>query len=326
MAPIRFGIIRCDLHAIYYANLMQEHDMMVLRQPEYGKGGYFYFYTDYHDPTHMTIPMVPGFELVKVWSPDRRDAEDMTKLYTSRPQVCDTVEEVSDDVDLVLIANCNEEGTDHLEFATPGLEKGVPTFVDKPFAYDVADARRLVELAQQHSVPVMSLSILREVPHATRFRDRFAELGGPDFALIKGGLYTMNGLIHSISFSQHLFGPGVDSVESMGGDGKPFVVHLDFGGKADRPSSGVILNCDVGPTYHCAMYASAYSGEGAIHTGHIGDFEFPWGVVEIVQKIKKMVQTRQPQASYGEMVENIAVATAARKALAERRRVYLEEV
>ena len=326
MAPIRFGIIRCDLHAIYYANLMQEHDMMVLRKPDFGKGGYFYFYTDYHDPTHMTIPMVPGFELVKVWSPDRLDAEHMTKLYTSRPQVCDTFEEVSEDVDLVLIANCDEEGTDHLEFATPGLEKGVPTFIDKPFAYDVADARRLVELAQQHSVPVMSLSILREMPHAARFRNRFAELGGPDFALIKGGLYTMNGLIHSISFAQHLFGPGVDSVESMGGDGKPFVVHLDFGGKAGKPGSGVVLNCDVGPTYHCAMYASVYSAEGAIHTGHIGDFEFPWGVVEIVQKIEKMVQTRQSQAPYEEMVENIAVATAARKSLAERRRVYLKEV
>ena len=114
--------------------------------------------------------------------------------------------------------------------------------------------------------------------------------------------------------------------ESMGGNGKPFVVHLDFGGKADRPDSGVVLNCDVGPTYHCAMYASAYSAEGAIHTGHIGDFEFPWGVVEIVQKIKKMVQARQPQAPYEEMVENIAVATAARRSLAERRRVYLEEV
>lgn len=328
MSTIRFGIIRCDLHAIYYANIMQPHDVTVLRDINYGKGGDYYFYQDYLQPEQLSFPIVPGFELTRVWSPIRQDAENMAKLYTSRPKVCETFEEVSDDVDLVLIANCDEDkaGSDHLEFARPSIGKGVPTFIDKPMAYEVSDARTCVELAQEHNTPILSLSILREVPHVARFRNRFAELGQPQFALIKGGNYRMAGMVHAISFAQHLFGPGVESVVSMGAEGKPFIIHLDYGDQADKPSSGVTLNCDVGDTYHCAIYASAYSSEGAIHSDRVSDFEFPWGVVEIVKKIKKMVETRTPQAPYDEMVENIAVGTAARKSLEESRRVRLSEV
>lgn len=326
MSNIRVGIIRCDLHAIYYANLMQEHDPDLLREPEVGLGGYYYFYSHYNDPRKNWFPMVPGFEIVKVWDKDRRLAENMNRIYASRPRVCDTSEEVSDDVDLVLIADCDLEGHDKLELATPGIEKGVPTFIDKPFAYDVKDARALVALAEKHNTPIMSLSILRELPQATQFRNRFPELNQPIFGIIKGGTYTMNGLIHAISLAQHLFGAGVDSVESMGGGDMPFVVHLDFGGKSDRPQKGVVLNGNVGATFHCAMYASAYSDLGAIHSDHFSDYEFPWSVVKIIEKIKKMVETREPQASYVEMVEAIAVATAARLSLAERRRVNLKEV
>ncbi len=326
MEKIRFGFIRCDLHAIYYANLMQEHDPYVLREPEYGRGGYYYFYSHYNDPKKIAFPIVEGFELVKVWDADKRLAENMTKIYLSRPKVCETYEEVSDDVDLVLIADCNGDGSDHLELATPGIKKGVPTFIDKPLAYDVEDARNLIELAEKHNTPIMSLSILRELPHATHFRNRFVELGGAKFGVIKGGTQHMAGFIHAISLAQHLFGAGVESVEAIGGNGKPFIVHLDYGGKPDKPSAGVVLNCDAGPTFHCALYASAYSELGAIHTGHLSDYEFPWGVVKIIGKIKGMVETRQPQAPYEEMIECIAIATAARLSLAQRRRVFLSEV
>lgn len=326
MAKIRVGIIRCDLHAIYYANLMQEHDPYVLREPEYGRGGYYYFYSYYNDPKKIAFPIVEGFELVKVWDAERRLAENMTKIYLSRPKVCETFEEVSDDVDLVLIADCNGDGSDHLQLATPSIKKGVPTFIDKPLAYDIKDARAIIELAQKHNTPIMSLSILRELPQATLFRNRFAELNGAKFGIIKGSTQHMAGFIHAISLAQLLFGAGVESVEAMGGNGKPFIVHLDYGGKPDRPIAGVVLNCDAGPTFHCALYASAYSELGAIHSGHFSDYEFPWGVVKIVEKIKKMVETRQPQAPYEEMLECIAIATAARLSLSQHRRVYLAEI
>lgn len=88
----------------------------------------------------------------------------------------------------------------------------------------------------------------------------------------------------------------------------------------------MILNCASGNTYHCLMYASAYSKWGAIHSPNLGDFEFPYAVVEILKLIKKMVKTVKPQAPYDEMVECIAIATAARLFQKEHRKVYVKNV
>ena len=325
MDKIRIGIIRCDLHAIYYANPIQKHDPYLLREPDLGMGGYFYFYTKYRQPTEFVIPGVPGFEVTKLWDEDRRLAENMSRIYYGKPRICDRFEEISDDVDLVLIADCNEDGSDHLKLATPGLKKGIPTFVDKPFAYEVEDARAIVELAKEHDTPVMSLSILRTLPQATLFQNRFREIGQPEFGTVKGGGDTMAGHIHAISLAQHLFGAGVESVECMGQTPLAYV-HLAYGEKPDRPEHGVVLNCASGVGPHCAVYASAYSSMGAVHSPALGDFEFPYGVVENLKMIKKMVQTRKPQVPYQEMIECIAIATAARLAQKEGRRVYLKEV
>ena len=126
---IRVGMIRCDLHAIYYANLIQKHDPYILREPEYGLGGYFYFYTYYSEPKKIAIPEVSGFELTKLWDENPQLAENMSKIYYGKPEVCDTLEEVSEDVDLVFIADCNGDGSDHLKLVTPGLKKGIPTLL-----------------------------------------------------------------------------------------------------------------------------------------------------------------------------------------------------
>ena len=87
-----------------------------------------------------------------------------------------------------------------------------------------------------------------------------------------------------------------------------------------------MLNCASGGTVHCAMYASAYSGLGAIHSPPVGDFVFPLGAARILELAKTMVRTRQPQIPYADLLEWIAVATAARLAQKERRRVSLKEV
>ncbi len=320
-------MIRCDLHAFYYAALMNKHDPLILRDDQCGRGHavYFYFYMDYDDPKKMTVPCVTGFQITKVWDKNRKLAKNTAKIFFGNPKVCDTFEEVSDDVDLVFIADCSGDGSDHLKLATPGLKKGIPTFVDKPFAYDVKDAQVMIQLAKKHNTPIMSLSMLRVVPHATRFRNRFSELEGPEFGIIKGGGTTMGGQIHAISLAQHLFGTGIESVECMGQMPLAYM-HLDYGGKPKRPSSGVVLNCASGSTYHCSMYASVYSKWGAIHSPNIGDFEFPYGAVRILKMIKNMVRTKKPQVPYDEVIECIAIASAARIAHKKRRRVYIKEV
>lgn len=327
MGRIRVGLIRCDLHGMYYAALMAKHDPIALRDDKIGRGhaAYYYFYTNYDNPTAMMVPSVAGFAIAKVWDENRCRAELMPEIWQDRPEVCDSFEEVSDDVDLVFIADCNGDGSDHLKLARPGLVKGVPTFIDKPFSYDVKDAESLVRLAQEHATPMMSLSMLKEVPAVACFCNRFKEVGTPEFGTIKGGGDAMAGHIHAISFAQRLFGNGVESVECMGKSPLAYI-HLDYGKKANRPEKGVVLNCASGGSPHCAMYASVYGALGVAHSPPIGDFKFPFGAAIILKKIKKMVQTGKPQEEYSDMVECIGIAAAARAAQKSKDRVYLRDI
>ena len=336
MRRLRVGMIRCDGHALFYSAQLAKHDPRRLREPRphptiekhwsrSGAGVFMYFYLDYAHPMRMTAPHVTGFELAKVWDVDRANAEILAEIPVDRPVVCDTLDEVTDDVDLVFIADCGGDGRDKLELATPGLKKGVPTFIDKPLAYDVAGAMRIVALAEKMRTPILSLSILRCVPDATRFRRRLPEVGDLGLGTVTGGGSEMAGHIHAISLAQHVFGNGVETVACMGE--KPLgVVHLGYGGRADRPAAGVTLHCDRGWAWHGGFYVDAYGSRDVIHSGPIGDFAYPDGSAVILRLIKKMVRTGASPVPYDEMVENIAVATAARKAQRTGRTVALREV
>ncbi len=324
MANIRVGMIGGDLHALYYGAQMFEYDPIAIRAHGRAHGALFYHYTHYNDPAVMTVPYVGGFELAKAWDTTPEDAEAVVACFGG--EVCAEPEGCSDDVDLVFIPECNGDGSTHLELATPGLEKGVPTFVDKPLAYTLADAKAILQLGKEHDVAVMSLSMLRMVPDGARFRDRLQELGPRvGYGSIKGGGTAMAGHIHAISLAQAIFGDGVAAVEAMGPDELSYV-HLDYGGREDRPEAGVMLNCDSGPTYHCSFYVSAFGEAGAIHSGQIGDFEFPFGSALILDRIKTMVETGEPQADHDQMIECIAITEAGRLAQQEGRRVSLDEV
>jgi predicted dehydrogenase len=323
---IKVGMIRCDLHAVYYAILMEEHNPKILWDHNYGKGGYYYLYQTYNRPYKMSFPKVEGFELVKLWDKNREEAEKMSKIFYGKPTVCKTLEEAIEGVDLVFIADCNGEGEDHLELAKPSIKRGIPTFIDKPFSYDVKGALKLVKLAEKYKTPIMSLSILRELPHVRYFKNRFIEIGNPEFAVIKtGDFFKMAGHIHGISLAQHLFGFGAEAVECMGETPLAFL-HIDYGKKEGKPERGVMVCFASGKMWHCGFCVSVYSGNGTIHSPHFSDYDFPWGGIEILKKIKKMVETKQPQVPYEEMIECIAIATAGRLSQKEKRKVYLREV
>lgn len=72
-------------------------------------------------------------------------------------------------IDGVLIESL--EGGVHLERARPFLEAGIPCFIDKPFACSVADAKKIVALAQENNTAVFSASSLRYAPDVVAFNE-----------------------------------------------------------------------------------------------------------------------------------------------------------
>ena len=325
--PIRVGLVRMDTHTMYIGCLMTDHDPDLLHGPlpasdgsfQHGwqnGGAYLYFYTTYRSPRKMTVPPVDGFDVVKVWDEDCELAELAARVFHSRPQVCDTLDEVSDDVDVVVIGDCKTEGHDHLRLAAPGLKKGLPTYIDKPLAYDLRNARKIAALAKKHRAPVLSLSILRETPGLAHFRDRLAEIAPVSLGVIFGcATLKMDGLIHAISAAQHVFGTGVKAVQCLGRDDVE-LAKLYYGDQPGRPGGGVVLTKEGGGggDVSFSFYAAAIGKHGAIQSEPQNDYTHPYGMRKIVEKIRTMVRTGKSPVPMSEMLENIAIADAIRKA------------
>lgn len=319
MSKIRVGLIRCDGHGMYFGPLMEAHDPLVLRQPipqnepaphTWMRGGtHYYFYSRYSDPTFITVPTVEGFEITRLWDVNPRVAECAARVFLNKPVICKSYDQVSDDVDLVLISDCNLNGEDHVEFAAPGLRKGVPTFVDKPFAPTVSDIQKMYAMADASGALLISLSIMRTAPAGQAFAKRFDELGGCEFATIQGYGDELNHLTHPISLTQNIFGDGVKEVRCT--PGKPLrSIHLSWGDRTDRPANGVTINNNTGTLAHGGVTVSAFGPKGVIHSVPFGDWEHPYGAVRILEVLREMVNTRKVLMPRSEMTEVIAIAQA----------------
>jgi predicted dehydrogenase len=323
MKTIRVGLIRCDTHGMWFGAQMDDHDPLLLRQPMLPKRNYRYswqtagvhylFYTHYCHPWRMTAPRVKGFCITKVWDEDRKSAEMFARVFHGRPHVCDSFEEVSDEVDLVFIADCNDDGSDHLKLASPGLRKGVPTFVDKPFANSLRDVRAIQRLANKYRAPVMSLSMLQTNPAVARIKRRLDEVGEVSFGTITCLNTHWAALIHAISIAHHVFGTGVRAVSCLKVRNHT-ALHLDYGDRPDRPEHGIVINCGTARFRFTDMFITAYGPEGSIHGLALDDFNACEGSAVILDRVKRMVETGNPDPLSNEMVQSVAVAEACRAA------------
>ncbi len=113
-----------------------------------------------------------------------------------------------DKVDGVLVTSI--DGAVHLERAKPFLERGVPTFVDKPFACSTADALALIALAEQHQTPLFTASSLRYAPEVASAAGGTSETG----RLLGASVYGP-ALIHSSGQNPGLFHYGIHPVEML---------------------------------------------------------------------------------------------------------------
>lgn len=336
----RLAIVRCDTHAYWYGAFMDEVDPLVLAaysDEAPTRESVHNYFKIVGDPKHLKIERVAGFVISKVYDrvadgekgglqygtyPGRAIA--FSETFRSHPKVCDTVEDLVEGVDAAFIADSSspKDGTDHLELARPFLERGIPTFVDKPFAATLADAQEMVRLAEKNNAVVMSASILAHTETGKFFQRRFDEIGRCGYLLVKGVGPANGAVIHGLAAAQGLVGYGVEWVECMGSQALECIL-LYY-------SSGlevVVLNAPQSVfSRECSFYCSAYSNRGAVHSPPIGDPEFLSGTRNIVCLFKQMLETGKPPIPYQHMLEPIAIMEAARTAQREGRRVALSEV
>ena len=209
---INVGLIGCGKRALWYGAIFDDIDPNAYAALD----PFAYHHMTYYQHVELQIPRATGFRLVKIYDRDPQAARRTADAFRSRPEVCATLDDVSKGVDLVFIANDSGDGSAHLDLAKPGLDKGIPTFIDRPFAAALKDAKAIVSLARRNGPPLFSCSHLRMLPQAARFKARFAEIGPVEAAAVQGGGPSPAHIADAIELALFLFGDGFGGrVESV---------------------------------------------------------------------------------------------------------------
>lgn len=321
MKPIRLAVLRCDGHAYWYGPLMTECDPLLLRR--YCEPAHRWF-TDpnTYSPTVLTAPRCLEFHITNIWDPQTERAERFRQVFLNTGRICRTVEEVTEGIDAAFIANCNGDGSDHREMAEPFLEKGIPLFVDKPFALELKDAKAMVALAEKTGTPMMSTSILSFIPDLSSIKAQMAEIGNVRLGIVSGPAASQAGFVHTFALAQAVFGTGVKAVECYGSRPLKYI-ELYYPNDCEV----AILNRLGVDGMSVEIFGEArFPRPRSVRRYGIGDPSFTVGAYTIACLFRDMIRSRKPPIDYASMVEIIAMGEAARMAQREGRRVELREL
>ena len=334
MKPIRLAIIRVDLHAFWYAPFMVKCDLVKLL--EHSSVCHRFFADMWRPTSTLVIKRQPGFRLVNVYDGtpgnDGRP-EKFVETFTDRPRLCTSLEEATRDVDAAYIADCSRDGSDHLELASPFLKRGIPTFVDKPFAATFKDAKAMIALARRHQTPLMSASILSYTDQVKWLLKRKDEIGPWSLGLIKGanGWDTesgLEGICHGVALALATFGYGVDWVQCMGNLPQEFMLlhYADDRQIMVMNAAGEISGKGFTVQVWGRNTTPNLPAGNDLTSEPICDPEMLSATAEIVKLFKKMVRTRTPPIPYEHILEWVRIIEAGQRSQRLNKRVYLSQV
>lgn len=175
--------------------------------------------------------------VTQYWTDGRHDwpnPQDVSKweqtVHTLGVQRAVSLERMLDEVDGVVVLAVS--GRRHLELATPSLERGLPTYVDKPLTCDLDEARRLLALARQRGTRCYSASSLRFATELERLpREDLGALAAIDAfgpgELNDGAPGLLHYGVHTVEMVDAIWGPGVARVCARASDDR-HVMDLEY--------------------------------------------------------------------------------------------------
>lgn len=326
MQKIRLGMVRCDGHAYTFGPLMVPCNVAIFREHFHAE---YYWMINAYQPNKLKTPRVGGFEIVKVYDCDRGKAEHFAEMLFGKPHICRSLEDVATGIDAVFINDCNGDGSDHLKLCRPFLKSGIPTFIDKPFASRLKQAKAIVRLARLHGAPLYSSSILREVNEIKHLKARLPEIKGQvAMGVIKGVGGHLGAAIHGLSLAQGFFGTGVESVQCIG-DRELEHLLLEYRNGVQIAILNTPASCF--DWFTCTVYTNPgkyMNPPLACHlrSNCIGDSQYIGGAINVIRKFRRMVRTQELPVPYEALVELIAIVDAGRLSQKTGKRVYLREI
>ncbi|MFO0908486.1 MAG: Gfo/Idh/MocA family oxidoreductase [Isosphaeraceae bacterium] len=202
-------------------------------------------------------------------------------------------------IDAVLVESV--DGSVHLQRAMPFIEKGMPTYVDKPFACSLADARALVRAAETKHVPLMSSSSLRYAPEVVAARGGGSKLGAVVGVSTYGpapthprnpGLFHYG--IHPTEMLFTLMGPGCRRLSCLSTKG----AEVTTGEWSDGRIASIRGIRDGSAAYGFTLFGTKGVATQGVSTQYI--------YRELLKQIVSLFETRMPPIDLRETLEIVA--------------------
>lgn len=256
---------------------------------------------------------IEGVQVVCVWDPDKASAARLADVCNI-PKVCESPEQCAEGVDAVMIPD--DGSGQHWKYAIHPLQKGVPTYCDKPLAMTAKEAKAVAELARRTGTPLMSASSLRFVPDVLALAKELPALGDINLATTICGNELVYYGIHALEMAYAVLGHGAVSCLNIGQPGRN-IVRVRFANGHD------LLLMVAEKEWMRAGYQLNLYGTKGWRTLTPNLVDLYWYLLD---RFVTLVRTRQESVPIEEEVEVIAVLEAGKRSLAERREVTVAEV
>lgn len=229
---------------------------------------------------------VKGVRVTHIWGEKRSFAE-KTAEAGDIETIVKTPTDMIGEIDCVMVDHRDTKY--HIPAATPFVEAGVPTFVDKPLSAKLSEAKRFLELRSELDVPVTSFSAVPLQKSVKKHKKALRDLGpirtlavhGPaDYRSKYGGVVFY--ACHAVETLVELMAPEVKQVVAT----------------TNKPNCAAVLTCADGLTvtlnFHDGgpgVWALSAVGENGLHQGPI---DFQGGEIATKTFVKMFKTGKEP--------------------------------
>lgn len=153
-----------------------------------------------------------GANVTHIWTQDNSISEHISKASLI-PYICENYEDMIGEVDAVLLAR--DDAENHMRMSLPFIKAGLPIFIDKPLAYDVKTAERILneQLFENQVFTCSSLRFAKEFNLKHSQNERIGKIIHIDATVPKSwSKYAVHIIEPSLSMMDKVF--KVESIET----------------------------------------------------------------------------------------------------------------
>jgi len=158
----------------------------------------------------------PGVEVLYVWG----ETEEFARNAMEKggiPNMVNDANEMLGKIDALIVDHRHAKY--HLEAATPFVNAGIPTFIDKPFCYRVSEGKEFLAMAREVGTPVTSYSTVAhcdatfDIKKQLESMDEISQVvmyGPADLESKYGGIFFYG--VHCVQSLMYMFGEDIKAV------------------------------------------------------------------------------------------------------------------